>query len=326
MSIRSILAALSVVLAAATARADYDQVAKDVARRYAEEGIALHDRGDYAAAVQRFTKAYRVLAVPTVGIRLARSLALLGHFRDAAKTYQEVIAAPVKKTDPPVFAQAITDARAELAELTLRVPTLTLTLDPGVTSPTIDGVAVPLDDLGQQAPIDPGEHRIGGLGASPEALTVHEGDHLSLGLHALPIAATPAGAPGPNWKRIAGISSAGLAGVSLVVGVVGSLQARAVSTDPDFTAARYAFPNSSDVCADSALDPRFAHVQSLCSQGKTGLTLQLVFYPAAVVFAGVSTYLLLTSGKPASPPPATRVQFLPHVGPSAAGLDVTGTF
>lgn len=324
---RSILLALSVLLAAPSARAeDYDQAAKDVARRYAEEGMAYHDLGEDAAAVLSFTRAYRVLGAPTVGIRLARSLVALGRLIEAKKTYQAVIATPVKKDDPPVFTQAVTDARAEVLALEPRIPTLELTIAPGVTSPMLDGAPVSPDTLGKPTPIDPGAHRVGGLGAVPEAPVLREREHVKLVLHG-PIS-TPAPPPGPaaDWRRIAGISGLGLAGASLIVGVVGSVQASSVSNDPLFTA--YANKTvTNDVCVSSSGGgpDHDASVAALCDKAVVGERLQAIFYPAVIVFGGVGTYLFLTSGKSTTPPVALT-HFSPYVGRHAAGLDVTGTF
>lgn len=326
MSSRSILLALSLVLVARSARAEDDvQAAKDVARQHAEVGIALHERGAYTAAVQSFTRAYRIMGAPTVGIRLARSLTKLGRLVEAAKTYQRVIETPVKKEDPPVFAQAVTDARAELAALTPRIPTLMLSLAPGVTSPRLDGIPVAADALGKPAPIDPGMHRVGGIGAAPEALDLHEGERATLVLQ-VPAAAPPPPGPGRDWRRIAGISGAGLAGVSLVVGVVGSLQVRSAVTDPVFvTYSETTVTN--DVCVTAAAPgpDRSAAVDDLCKKAYTGVLVQAVFYPAAIVLGGVGTFLILTSGKGTSPR-AAQVQLLPHFGPQAGGLDLIGTF
>ena len=322
---RSILVGLSLLLAAATARAEDTDQAKDVARRYAEEGIALHERGDYAGAVQSFTRAYGVLGAPTVGIRLARSQAKLGHLVEAAEAYRAVIATPVKKTDPPVFAQAVTDARAELEALTPRIPTLTITLADGVTSPRLDENPVTDDALGQPVPLNPGTHRVGGLGAAPKALEIHEGERATLQLEAAASAATQSG-PGRDWRRIAGISSAGLAGVSLVVGVVGSLQVNAARSDSAFVAyTKSTVTNDACVSAAPGGDRPNSMVKDICSKAYTGVALQAIFYPAAVVLGGVGTYLILTSGKGSSPRPA-QVQLLPHFGPRAGGLDVIGTF
>ena len=326
MRIRSILLALSLLLAAPLARADEDEQARDVARRYAEEGIAAHDHGDYDAAVQSFTKAYRVLGAPTVGIRLARSLVKLGRLVEAAKAYQSVIGTPVKKSDPPVFAQAVTEATAELSGLTPRIPTLALTVASGVTSPMLDGSPVSASMLGKPTPIDPGSHRLSGLGATPEVLVLHEGEHRSRVLLVAAQASPPPppAVPGPSFRRIAGISSAGLAGASLVVGVFGSITVKSLRTDPELEALRYRYSDSADVCASAAAEGDLKG-RSLCSRANTAETLQVVFYPAALVFAGVGTYLLLTSSKGSSTPPP-QVQLLPHIGPHTGGLDVTGTF
>ncbi|MEP7127070.1 MAG: hypothetical protein ABJE95_39420 [Byssovorax sp.] len=327
----SLLLALALLLAAPQARAeDYDQATKDAARRYAEEGIAFHERGKEIEAVESFTRAFRVLGAPTVGIRLARSLSLVGRLREARQVYQVVIATRLKKDDPAVFGQAVTDARAELAALEPRIPTLELTLAPGVTSPTLDGAPVSADTLGKPTPIDPGEHHIGGVGAVPEVKTVQEREQIKLTLLA-PGAAPPAppspqppANPASDWRRIAGISGLGLAGASVIGAVVGSALAGSVKNDPAFDAYRRQSPTATNVCTlpGTASQP---NIESLCSKATTGERLQVILYPAAAVLGGVGAYLLFTSGRPAPAPPA-RAQITPYGGPNAAGLEVTGTF
>lgn len=328
----SILVVLAALAAAPSARADdSDQSPKAVARRYAEEGIAFHESGNEAAAAQSFTRAYQVLGAPTVGIRLARSLASLGRLIEAKKVYQAVIATPVKKDDPPVFRQALTDAGAELALLTPRIPTIELTLAAGLTSPTLDGAPVSLDALGKPTPLDPGAHHVSAVGAAPEAPVLHEGDQLKLLLHAPIAAATPtviAPPPGSSmdWRRIGGISGLGLAGASLVVGIVGSLQANSVTNDPAFKAFRAATVTS-NVCVSAAFggDHPDAAIAALCGRASGAERLQAIFYPAVAVFGGLGAYLLLTSGKPASAP-AAQAKVAPYIGPEGAGFAATGTF
>jgi hypothetical protein len=325
---RSLLLALAVLLAAPQVRAqDYDQATRDAARRFAEEGIAFHERGNDVEAVESFTRAFRVLGAPTVGIRLARSLALVGRLREARKVYQTVVATRVKKDDPAVFAQAVTDAGAELAALEARIPTLELTLSAGVTSPTLDGAPVSADTLGKPTSIDPGEHRFGGLGAAPQVKTIHEREQLKIVLLA-PIAAPPPPPPTPSagvdWRRLAGLTGLGLAGASLIGGVVGSAMAGSVANDPAFDAYRRQNPTATNVCdlPGTAFQPA---IQALCSKGTTGERLQVIFYPAAAVLGGLGAYLLFTSGHAASPP-AAQARVVPCGGPHAVGLEVTGTF
>ena len=328
----SILVVLSALAAAPSARADDgDQAAKAEARRYAEEGIAFHESGNESAAVQSFTRAFQVLGAPTVGIRLARSLASLGRLIEAKNVYQTVIVTPMKKDDPPVFRQALTDAGAELAQLTPRIPTLEITLAEGLTSPTLDGAPVSLDALGKPTPLDPGTHHVSAVGAIPEAPVLHERDQLKLLLHAAIAAAKPTEiapppASGLGFRRIAGISSLGLAGASLVVGIVGSAQATSITNDPAFKAYR-ASTVTSNVCVSAAFggDHPDAAIAALCGRASAAERLQAIFYPAVAVFGGVGAYLLLTSGKPTSPR-AVQAHFTPYLGPGAAGLDVTGTF
>ena len=331
MRSRSLLLALALLLAAPDVRAqDYDQATKDAARRYAEEGIAFHEQGKDAEAVESFTRAFGVLGVPTVGVRLARSLALVGRLREAKKVYQVVVATRVKKNDPAVFAQAVADSGAELAALEARIPTLELTLEVGVISPTLDGAPVPADTLGKPTPIDPGEHHVGGLGAEPQVKTIHEREQIKLVLAALPAAPPtptpppPAPKAGVEWRRLAGISGLGLAGASLIGGVVGSAMASSVRNDPAFDIYRRANPTATNVCdlPGTAGQPA---VEALCSKATTGERLQVILYPAAAVLGGLGAYLLFTSGHAAAPP-AAQAQLTPYGGPHAAGIELTGTF
>ncbi len=327
MRIGPALVLVSVLLGARSARADdYDQAAKDVARRYAEEGIAFHDKGDYPAAVVSFGRAYRVLGAPTIGIRLGRSLVKLGRLIEGKRAYEAVIATPLKQGDPPVFAEAVTDARAELVDLSPRIPTLELAIETGVTSPTLDGSPVPPAALGRALPIDPGTHRASGLGAMPEALVVHERDRLKLMLRSAPEAPLPPPEQGLGWRRIVGFSSAGLGVVSLTVGIIGSLRVHAAGSDPAYQ--QYASTVvTSDVCASSSAggDHPDAKVASLCVKGGTGEALEAVFYTAAVVFGVAGAVLIVTGGQRSSPSPA-QVHLVPHAGPGTAGLDVIGSF
>ncbi|HET7505654.1 MAG TPA: tetratricopeptide repeat protein [Kofleriaceae bacterium] len=88
------LLALALTLSAAEARGD-DASSGNVpakARALADRGRALHDAGDYAAAIAAFTQAYVMAPSPALLFNLAQAYRLLGSCDDAALMYQRYLA------------------------------------------------------------------------------------------------------------------------------------------------------------------------------------------------------------------------------------------
>ncbi len=155
----------------------------------------------------------------------------------------------------------------------------------------------------------------------------------------LPVATTdvalsqmPAEPSQSNWKRVGGFIGLGAGAVFGTVAVISSVQVASIQNDPRYTAYRGLFLTGvEDVCApaqreairgDITADARTADAGiRLCERTDTFMGLQYVFYPLAVVSAGLGAYLLVTSDSRSGERTGWTVQ--PSVGLDAGGLDVT---
>lgn len=147
--------------------------------------------GDYAAACPKFAESQRL--GPAVGtlLNLARCEGKLGRVATAWQHLRQVIDQLSPADDRLAY------ARAELAALELRLPRLTLVLDPAVPEDAVlvrDGVSIGRAAMGSAIPIDPGEHvielRVADRTLRTERVTLVEGEHRTLVL-----TADPAGEP-----------------------------------------------------------------------------------------------------------------------------------
>lgn len=308
-----VAAALILLALPCAARAD-EAALKDQARKDAEEGIALFDKGDFGGAAEHFVRAYSLVRAPTVGLRLARAQVKLGKLVDAAKTYQEVARAEVKKDDPPVFQKAIKDAAAELAEIVTRIPTITVKVDPGVTSPTIDGRALAAGEVGAPVQVDPGAHMIAGTGAAPEAVTLAEGESRTTLLRG-----TAPAAP-RDWRLPAGIAGVSVSAVLAVTGVVSIAQIKSAQSALD--PARSSLPSGVDVCAEPQAS-KFG-VQGACSKGHTFVAVEIASFSTSAAFLAVGTYFLVTRTSTGARAP--RALVIPTIGPRGASIAAIAPF
>lgn len=142
----------------------------------------------------------------------------------------------------------------------------------------------------------------------------------------------PAEPPQSNWKRVGGFIGLGAGAAFGTVAVISSVQVASIQSDPRYTAYRGLFlTDVEDVCApaqreairgDIHADARTADAGiRLCEKTDTFMGLQYVFYPLAVVSAGLGAYLLVTSDSRSGERTGWTVQ--PSVGLGAGGLDVT---
>jgi hypothetical protein len=307
----SLAAALIALALPGAARAD-EAALKDQARKDAEDGIALFDKGDFRGAAERFLRAYSLVPAPTVGLRLARAQVKLGKLIDAVRTYEQVARAEIKKDDPPVFQKAIKDAAAELAQISTRIPTLTVKLDPGVSQPTIDGRALAAGEVGAPLQIDPGSHVVAGAGAAPQTVTLAEGESRTALLRAGAASSRP-GAP-IDWRVPAGIAGVSAGAALAITGAVSIAQIKSAQSALDPYRAQ--FPASLDVCSQGS--KLGTQVKDACSKGHTFMAVEVASFSTSAVFLGLGTYFLVTRvPKGASAP---RALLIPSIGPRGASL------
>ncbi|WP_437277709.1 PEGA domain-containing protein [Sorangium sp. So ce375] len=142
----------------------------------------------------------------------------------------------------------------------------------------------------------------------------------------------PAEASQANWKRMGGFIGLGAGAVFGSVAILSSVQVASIQGDARYAAYRGLFPaNVKDVCAleqreairgDVHADARTADAGiGLCEKADTFMGLQYVFYPLAVVSAGVGAYLLVTSDSRTAERTGWSVR--PSVGVGAGGFDAT---
>jgi hypothetical protein len=149
------------VRAAAEPRAD--DATRAAARDLTESGIEAYWAADYSSADGKLEQAFRLFAVPTVGLWSARAREKLGKWVEAAERYREAARASALVGDRSVQRTAQEEARQELRELVERMPSVTFQIEGPETSNvalTLDDVAVPSAMIGVRRPTSPGTHRI----------------------------------------------------------------------------------------------------------------------------------------------------------------------
>jgi hypothetical protein len=113
--------------------------------------------------VQKLDRAYTLLAVPTLGLWSARARAQVGHWLEAAERYRETIALSSTLGDSAAQDQAKSEARAELEKLQPRIPSFAIVLENASASEvvvTLDGTALPADELSKPKLANPGAHKL----------------------------------------------------------------------------------------------------------------------------------------------------------------------
>jgi hypothetical protein len=222
-----------------------DDASRRAARNLGGTGVEAYNAGDYAKASEKLDKAYQVLKVPSLGLWSARALLKLNRPVEAAERYQEVGRLEVASGDVEVQRQAKVEAAAELERLAPQIPNIVVRIggnvEPSDVAVTIDGVPLASALLGEERPVNPGEHRVearrGGEKASavvvvgmgetkPVTLTFTTGSAASkrapntAGSPAPQADAPSASAGSGSAQRTIGFVALGVGGAGLVLGGV----------------------------------------------------------------------------------------------------------
>ena len=313
-----------------------DDATRNSARQLGEEAKELFDRGDFAGALDKYQRADALVHVPTLGVRIARTLVKLGRLNEAAERYLAVTRMDLAEGALPVHKEAKENAEAERAALMPRIPGLVVKLDgPAAAVVSLDGAVLPPALYGVRRATDPGPHRLEARNGSEvvtREITLAEGQTLPIDLKlsslappvalvapAEPLAPSvpvrpvdPLPAPGEgSWRarRAAGFVGLGLGGAGLVAGAVAGallfsrksdLEAKGCSSDLACPAKQ---ANGADLggAVDSYNRQRAA---------SSGLLI------GGLAVAGVGLTLVLTAKQPAAPGPTAKV----FVTPSGGGL------
>lgn len=245
MSLLSLALCASPALAAAqTAEPPgVDEATRSSARELGEQGNALFAAGDYAGAIEKYERANALVPVPTLGVRIARSLVALGRLVEGSERYLAVQRAGLPPNPLPVHERALEEAKAERDALLARIPALVITVSPAGAEVTVDGAAVPPQLLGEKRMVDPG-HRVvvGKLGDATRTVEVDVAEGAVVPVHvgidgataplpgARPAAAADEAGGSSVWP-IVGWTALGVGGAVTIVGVATGLVAMGQKSD-----------------------------------------------------------------------------------------------
>ena len=310
---------------------------KTTARELAKQGLQAYDAGRYDEAVEKLSKAYEVVHVPTLAVNEARALAKVGKLVAASELYLEATRIPKEKSWQSTQEDAQRDAEKERNDLLPRIPRLKIIFK-GATaadvSVSIDGAAVPQALVDSEQVVDPGERMVEGKRGNEvvkQSITLKEGDHgqvmLQFAQAAAPAAPIKTNVPaqpnnptqpttvpmnpppakenkGGNGKKVVGWMGVGLGGAGLVVGAVSGILA---------SSKRSSLLDSGTCSVDGR---HCASSQSNDVNAYNSLrTVSSVGFIAGGVLAVTGVTLLLTAPKQESQP---RVGL--WMAPSSAGL------
>jgi hypothetical protein len=173
------------------------------ARALAYEGHDALLNKDYATAADRFARADALVHAPTLLLGLARAEVGLGKLTAAQEHYNRIVREGVPRGAPPVFTQAVADARREVKKLAARIPSVIITVKgPSAPDVTLDGAPLPAAALGEKHPVDPGAHMIrasaNGFEARTVSITLTEGKQESVTVELKPTAQAESSPPEPS--------------------------------------------------------------------------------------------------------------------------------
>lgn len=172
---------------------------RQAARKLYFEGAKLQDEGRFADALDRFSRAQRLVQAPTHLVRMAQCQAMLHKLVEAAETYRQVMNSRLPDNAPPAFVQAQQQAAAELPQVEARIPTVKVDVSPSQVKDlqlSFNGQAVDTALVGVARPINPGTHTIAvvapGYNRAEQTVALKEGES-----RVVPIVLQPGGAPAP---------------------------------------------------------------------------------------------------------------------------------
>ncbi len=288
--IRVAVAAAIVALATTGSVRAQSAADKATARHLMDAADRMVEEKRFADALRAYEGAHAIMHVPTTGIEVAKTQALLGRLVDARQTAYDVVRMPAADGEPKAFAAARKEAAELEAQLAKRIPTVTVeppgNIDVGLLKTTIDDEPVPKENIGLPYRLDPGRHTLKvdapGRRTFTRELTLSEGTSTTIkpeleGNGSTSGATSPSTSPlGLPPLAIAGLGAAGLGvGVGTITGLV-SLDQASTAKDkcgPD--------PKNCDPAAESAID-----------SSKTYGWISTISFAIAIAGASVATYAL----------------------------------
>jgi hypothetical protein len=305
---------------------------RERARSLMDQGDARLEAGAYEAALEAYRAADAIMAVPTTGIEVGRTLEKLGRLLQAREALQRVATSPTLPDEPKAFAAARQKAERLAVELTPRIPRLRIIVV-GVPSDmevalSIDGKRLEAHKLGVALEMEPGAHRVSGRAPGQAEVTrdvaLAEGELQEVTLifttqsapsspaaAQLATAERPAnerGAPATRGKRVLLWGSLGLAAVGITAGTITGLRSLSLTSDVK------------ERCREKACP---AETKDDIAAAKTLANVSNVAVGVGVAALAVGVWQLLSPATEAKPK-ATRAA--PRVAVGVGALGVEGAF
>jgi hypothetical protein len=194
--------ALTLSYAAPSRAETIDAATRATARQLGEEGMQAYDKGDFATAADKLTRAHDLVHVPTLAYYAGRCLEKLGRLAEAEEKYLDATRDPLDAGASPTVKGAQLDADKARKALIPRIPSVVLNLQPPMPDAQVllDGKQVPPAMLGVKRFVDPGQHtvqvmRLGGM--TTKRFTVQEAESTNLDIQVPPPVQGPPTYPYP---------------------------------------------------------------------------------------------------------------------------------
>lgn len=217
---------------------------RETARTYMADGRKKRDENDLKSALRAFEAADAIMHVPTTGLEVARTQAMLGLLVEARDGALRVVRSPQASNEPAPFVEARTAAKKLAEDLETRIPSVRVVLKnaPPNAAVTIDGSPMPAIAIGLPRKLDPGGHVVVARAGSTERtmnVQVFEREAkdvtIDLNAPAAPAAVEPpreahatapppapepvATAHRPPWTAV-GVAFLGVGGAGVVLGAI----------------------------------------------------------------------------------------------------------
>jgi hypothetical protein len=135
----------------------------NTAYQFAAEGLSAFEAGSYAESLDKFSRAFSMVQLPSLALYMARANFRLGHWLAARELYAEAGRLPDGVGDPQVQQDARRAAITEAEALQASIPRLVIQV-PGAPSAslsvTIDMTNVPAGLASAGTQLDPGQHQV----------------------------------------------------------------------------------------------------------------------------------------------------------------------
>jgi len=310
------------------------------ARDLTKEGDRLWDQGDYTGALDKFSRAFGLLKVPTIGQRQAECFEKLNQLVEASEKYSEI--SRLEPGDNEHFKKAVENGKKRASALRARLPKLEVKVQGerlDGAQLTVDGKVIPTELWGVSWPVNPGQRLIElvkGKRRANSRVTLKEKEHKSVTITLPPgdeppvvpvptattpptATTTPPTAPPPtatttppesstSTQTILGIVATSLGGAALLVGGITGIVAVTKKSSLDETCQDGTCPAAQQDDVDSYNTMRTVSAVGLWTGG-------------ALAATGI---ILLLTAPDDSEPESEQATVTPWVGLGAAGI--RGTF